>query len=421
MKAAVIGLGYVGLPLAVEIARAGIDVIGIDVDEEKIQSIKRGESYIKDVPTITLAKFVNKKKIEATGDFSRIKDVSAMSICVPTPLSKMKDPDISFIVDAVDKLTPHLKKGHIIVLESTTFPGTTEEIVLPALAESGLQVGKDFYLAFSPERVDPGNKKYTTHNIPKVVGGVTSQCTKKVTTYYKKIFEKVHPVSSSRVAEMVKLLENTFRSVNIALVNEFALMCDRLELDVWEIIDAAATKPFGFMSFYPGPGLGGHCIPIDPFYLSWKLRSVNYHAQFIDLASDINTFMPQFVVNKVRSILNSRGKPMKDSLIYVLGVAYKKDISDARESPAMEVMRLLRAEEARIAYHDPFIPRIDYEDIHLKRTELTKNALRRADCTIIITDHSSYDYQFICDNARMVFDSRNATKSITSKTPIYKL
>jgi UDP-N-acetyl-D-glucosamine dehydrogenase len=307
------------------------------------------------------------------------------------------------------------------VLESTTFPGTTEEVVLPMLEKSGLKVGRDIYLGFSPERVDPANKEYTTKNIPKVVGGVTELCTKKVASYYGKIFDNVHPVSSTHSAEMVKLLENTFRSVNIAMVNEFAIMCDKLGLNVWEIIEAASTKPFGFMPFYPGPGLGGHCIPIDPYYLSWKLRSLDYHAQFIDLASDINSYMPNYVVSKIGDILNKQGKPLKDSLIYIIGVAYKKDVADLRESPALLIMKLLQERDAKIKYNDPYFNEINHDGISMKGTLLTKSTLRKADCVVVITNHSSYDYKFICDNARIVFDTRNATKKVKSNTPIYKL
>lgn len=421
MKAGVIGLGYVGLPLAVEIARAEFNVIGIDVDDEKVKKINRGESYIGDVDSKLLSRVVREKKLQATTDFSKVKEIAALSICVPTPLSKTKEPDISFIVQVVEQIARYLQPGQIIILESTTYPGTTEEIVLPKLSASGLRVGKDFFLAFSPERVDPGNKKYTTKNIPKIIGGVTPNCAKKVSAYYRKIFDQVQVVSSSRCAEMVKLLENTFRSVNIALINEFALMCDKLKLDIWEVIDAAATKPFGFMPFYPGPGLGGHCIPIDPHYLSWKLRGLNYHARFIDLAAEINAFMPQYVVDKVQKILNKQGRALKGSLIFLIGVAYKKNVADTRESPALDIIKILQGEEAIIAYHDPYVDKIEHDEISLCATSLTKTNLRRADCVVIVTDHSLYDYQFICDNARVVVDTRNATHNIKSKTPIYKL
>ncbi len=421
MKCGVIGLGYVGLPLAVEIANAGFEVIGIDVDEDKVHAVNRGRSYIEDVPHSALARVAKSGRLRATTDFDTLTQLDTISICVPTPLRKTKDPDISFILDAVSEISKRLRKGQIIILESTTYPGTTDEMLLPELSQSGLRVGKDFYLAFSPERVDPGNKVYRTKDTPKIIGGITPQCTRKAAAYYKKIFDKVVPVSSTKCAEMVKLLENTFRSVNIGLVNEVALMCDRLGLDVWEVIDAAATKPFGFMAFYPGPGLGGHCIPIDPHYLSWKLKTLNYYAKFIELAGDINTNMPGYVVNKIISALNRVGKPLKNARIIIVGAAYKKNVGDLRESPALDVIELLHREGAHIEYNDPYVSEIREAGLELRSRPLTAKLLKSADCVVIITNHDSYDYEFICRHAPLIMDTRNATKNIRTRTPIVKL
>lgn len=421
MKCGVIGLGYVGLPLAVEIANAGFEVIGIDVDAKKVDAVNRAHSYVEDVPNSVLAKVVKKGRLSATTDFSVLAELDAVSICVPTPLRKTKDPDISFILDAVSEISKHLRKGQIIILESTTYPGTTDEMLLPELSRTGLTIGEDFFLAFSPERVDPGNKAHGTKNTPKIIGGITPQCTRKATAYYRKIFDTVIPVSSTKCAEMVKLLENTFRSVNIGLVNEVALMCDRLGLDVWEVIDAAATKPFGFMAFYPGPGLGGHCIPIDPHYLSWKLKTLNYYAKFIELAGDINANMPGYVVNKIISALNRVGKPLRNSHIIIIGVAYKKNVGDLRESPALDVIELLHREGARVEYNDPYVSEIREADVKLKSRPLTAKVLKSADCVVIITNHDAYDYNFICRHARLVMDTRNATKNIRTTTAIVKL
>ncbi len=362
-KVAVIGIGYVGLPLAVTFAEAGFHVIGIDPDRHKVDMVNRGKSYILDITDKQLEPLVKGGMISATTDFSVIADVQAVSICVPTPLRKTGDPDLSFIVSATESITPYIHKGMVVVLESSTYPGTTRELVLPRLTEtSRLNVGKDFFLAFSPERVDPGRKDFTTYNTPKVIGGITPDCSEVAGEFYSMALEKVVPVSSAEVAEMAKLLENTFRMINIGLVNEMALMCDRLGVDVWEVIDAAATKPFGFMKFTPGPGLGGHCIPIDPLYLSWKLRSLNYTARFIELASEINTQMPRFVVGKVQDALNNHKKPVKDSRILILGVAYKPDIDDMRESPALDVIHLLRQKGAEVVYHDPYVPAISHDE-----------------------------------------------------------
>lgn len=421
MKCGVIGLGYVGLPLAVEIANAGFEVIGIDVDKDKVDKVNRERSYIEDVPHSALARVVKSGRLRATTDFDILAELDAISICVPTPLRKTKDPDISFILNAVSEISKRLRKGQIIILESTTYPGTTDEMLLPELSQSGLTVGKDFYLAFSPERVDPGNKIYRTKDTPKIIGGITPQCTRKATAYYKKIFDKVVPVSSTKCAEMVKLLENTFRSVNIGLVNEVALMCDRLGLDVWEVIDAASTKPFGFMAFYPGPGLGGHCIPIDPHYLSWKLKTLNYYAKFIELAGDINANMPGYVVNKIISALNRVGKPLKNARIIIVGAAYKKDVGDLRESPALDVIELLHREGAHVEYNDPYVSEIREAGLELRSRPITAKLLKTADCVVIITNHGSYDYEFICRHARLIMDTRNATKNIRTTTPIVKL
>ena len=421
MRAAVIGMGYVGLPLAVELARAGIEVIGIDVIKEKVDILNAGKSYIGDVETETVAQLVREKKLSATTDFSELKNTDAVCICVPTPLRKTKDPDISYILAAVDEVAKYIHKGQLIILESTTYPGTTDECVLPRLEQSGLKVGKDFFLVFSPERVDPGNPIFKTKNTPKIVGGITPACTKRAVDFYGKAFDKVMPVSSSKCAEMAKLLENTFRSVNIGMVNEIAQMCNKLGLDVWEVIDAAATKPFGFMPFYPGPGLGGHCIPIDPHYLSWKLKALNYYAKFIEIAGEINSKMPEFVMDKLTLALNNIGKPIKGSKILILGVAYKKDVSDLRESPALDVMNLLIKRGAKVSYNDPYIPEIQEGGHHLKSVKLSPQVISAADCVIIITNHTCFDYKKICDSASLVFDTRNATRNVKTKTKIIKI
>lgn len=420
-KAGIIGLGYVGLPLAVEIAKAGFFVYGIDTSEEKVALINKGKSYIGDVKSEEVAALVKEGKIFASTDFDLLKEADAISVCVPTPLRKTRDPDMSFILAAVEQISKRIRKGQLIILESTTYPGTTDEVLLTEFSKSGLKVGKDFFLAFSPERVDPGNKFYQTKNTPKVVGGTTPACTKLAASYYGCIFDKVVPVSSTQCAEMVKLLENTFRSVNIGLVNEMALMCDKLKLSVWEVIDAAATKPFGFLPFYPGPGLGGHCIPIDPLYLSWKLRALKYNAKFIELASEINTSMPNYVVQKVSDALNNIEKSVKGSKILVLGAAYKKNISDVRESPALDVILLLKEKGADISYNDPYIPEIDEGEFKLKSVAVNEANLKAADCVVIITDHSCYNLKMICKNASMIVDTRNATKNIKSSAKIITL
>jgi len=412
-KVAIIGLGYVGLPLAVEFAHAGFDVCGLDISKEKVDSINRGVNYIKDVPDELLADLVQKGKLKATTDFSLLKDHDAISICVPTPLSKTHDPDLSFILSALSEVKKYLRPGHIVVLESTTYPGTTEEVLLPELASTGLNVGEDFFLAFSPERIDPGNEIFGAKNTPKVIGGVTPNCSKVCSTVYSQVIEKVVTVNSTSAAEMVKLLENTFRSINIGLVNELAIMCDLLKVDIWEVIDAAATKPFGYMPFYPGPGLGGHCIPIDPSYLSWKMRSLNYRTRFIDLAVDINKSMPAHVTTKVMNALNDREKSLKGSKVLVLGIAYKRDIDDVRESPALDIIKLLKDKGAHVSYHDPFAPTFCYDDICMQSLSLNEKNLYDQDCVVITTDHSSIDYQWIVNHSQLVVDTRNATKHLT--------
>ena len=408
---AVIGLGYVGLPLAVEFAKAGFQVTGIDVNPLKVRMITEGESYIQDVAKEELKSLGERGLLVAVNNYEPLKKMDTISICVPTPLSKTKDPDISCIIEVTKEISKALRPGQLIILESTTYPGTTDEVVLPELEARGLKVGKDFFLAFSPERVDPGNTMYTTKNTPKIIGGVTPRCAQMAKELYQVAVEKVVLVSSTKSAEMVKLLENTFRAVNIALVNEVALMCHRLGIDVWEVIDAAATKPFGFMPFYPGPGLGGHCIPIDPHYLAWKLKTLDYKARFIELASEINTNMPYYVVNKVADALNSFQKSVNGSRILVLGIGYKRDIDDIRESPALDIIQLLQEKSARVFYHDPYIHQFD-EGLGVKYTPLEEKIVREVDCVVIVTDHSQYDYQWLVDNARLVIDTRNATKGV---------
>lgn len=407
---AVIGLGYVGLPLAVEFAQAGFRVVGIDIDERRVKQLERGISYIQDVPTADVKALVRSGHLSATTDFSVLKRVDAVNVCVPTPLSKQRDPDMSYIVAAAKQVAKYLHPGMLIVLESTTYPGTTDELILPMLSETGMTVGKDFFLAFSPERVDPGNARFNTKNIPKVVGGVTATCTEVAVQLYRQRLDRVVAVSSTQVAEMVKLLENTFRSVNIGLVNEMALMCSRLGIDVWEVIEAAATKPFGFMPFYPGPGLGGHCIPIDPFYLSWKARSTGFEARFIELAGHVNGHMPEHVVNLVSESLNRRGRSIHGSKILVLGVAYKADIDDTRESPSLDIMETLRERGARIEYSDPFVPTLEFAGRRLKSHPLSPAQLKRFDCVVIATAHKDIPYDRVLRHSKAVVDTRNALR-----------
>jgi len=406
----VLGLGYVGLPLAIDFAQAGYTVTGIDPDANKVAGLQAGVSHVQDIDHVELQEVVNSGRLRVTSDFDALREVDTISICVPTPLNKTKEPDISYIVAATEAIVERLHPGQLIVLESTTYPGTTDEVILPRLETTGWRAGKDFFLAFSPERIDPGNAEFRLKNTPKILGGVTTQCTQVAYHLYQQIITTVVPVSSSRTAEMVKLLENTFRAVNIGLVNEVALMCARLGLDVWEVINAAATKPFGFMPFYPGPGLGGHCIPLDPHYLAWKLKTLDYRARFIELADDINTSMPHYVVTLVGDVLNEFQKSIKGSKILILGVAYKADTNDLRESPALEVIRLLQQKGAEVFFHDPYIPEVDIPG--LRATVLNETILNWTDCAVITTNHRAYDYEWIVEHAPLIVDTRNATQYV---------
>jgi len=415
---AILGLGYVGLPLAVVFGEAGFKVTGIDPDARKVDSLNNGVSYIPDVTTEAVAKLVNAGKLTATTDFSVLKKIDAVSICVPTPLRKTGDPDLSFIVSATDQLAPYAHPGMVVVLESSTYPGTTREMVLPRLnGKNGLTIGENLFIAFSPERVDPGRTDWTTKNTPKVVGGITENCSDVATAWYEQTLDTVIRVSTAEVAEMTKLLENTFRMINIGMVNELAIMCDRLGVDVWEVIDAAATKPFGFMKFSPGPGLGGHCIPIDPLYLSWKMKALNYNARFIELASDINTNMPHFAVNKVQDALNRMGKAVNGSKVLILGVAYKPDVDDLRESPALDVIHLLQQKGATITYHDPYIPRFKHDGWEMQSVSDLMPAIHSADVVVIVTNHSSYDYSTILEESILIVDTRNALGKLGKGNP----
>ena len=411
-KVGIVGLGYVGLPLAVEFAKAGFNVTGIDLSDSKIARINASDSYVGDVPNAVLAPLVETGKLRATTDFSVVRDLDTVNICVPTPLRKTKDPDMSYIVSACGEIAKYLHAGMLIILESTTYPGTTDELVLPMLEQGGLKAGQDFFLCFSPERVDPGNPKYHTSNIPKVVGGTTPACSEIGRLFYSQALETVVAVGSTRVAEMVKLLENTFRMINIGMVNEIAVMCSRMGIDVWEVIEAAATKPFGFMPFYPGPGLGGHCIPIDPFYLSWKSKQAGVEARFIELAGYVNGQMPHFVVDKIQNALNDHGKPVKGSHIHILGVAYKKDIDDLRESPALDIMLLLKRRGARLTFSDPHVASLELEGERLTSEDV--NVVATADCTVVVTNHSVFNYRQIAEQAKLIVDTRNALKGIAS-------
>jgi UDP-N-acetyl-D-glucosamine dehydrogenase len=419
----VLGLGYVGLPLAVVFAEVGFKVTGIDPVKSKVDTLNKGESYILDVSSEQVKKLVSSGHLRATTDFSDLTHADAVSICVPTPLRKTGDPDLSYILAVAEALSDYIHPGMVIVLESTTYPGTTRELILTRLTEaSNLEVGKDFFLAFSPERVDPGRTDFTTINTPKVIGGITPQCLQVSETWYRGALQYVVPVSSAEVAEMAKLLENTFRMINIGMVNEMAIMCDRLGVDVWEVIDAASTKPFGFMRFLPGPGLGGHCIPIDPLYLSWKLKTMNYSARFIELASEINTGMPRYTVSKVQDALNHQRKALNGSNVLVLGVAYKANIDDLRESPALDIIHLLRQKGAMVSFHDPYIPSLDHEDIKLESIKDLDKAVRESDCVVIVTNHQSYDYKKILADAQLIVDTRNAVGVIGKSNPkVFKL
>jgi len=428
----VIGLGYVGLPLCVAFAEAGFRVVGIDSDQAKVESITRGESYIPDAPSETLARLAlasaevkvgagpnfdagQSNGLSATTDYDVLRDVDVVLVCVPTPLGKTKEPDLTYVVAAINEIAERLHQEVLVVIESTIYPGATQELILPRLQSANggeFTVGTDFFLAFSPERIDPGRRDWTVQNIPKVVGGATPQCLEVARALYQSTMQEVVPVSSSTAAEMTKLLENTFRAVNIALVNEFAMICDRLGLDVWEVIDAAKTKPFGFMPFYPGPGLGGHCLPVDPHYLSWKLNALDYDARLINLAMKINQGMPEHVLRMVSDSLNEIGKPLKDSRILVLGVAYKAEVAELRDSPALDVIRLLQGKGARVSYHDPFIPLLQSDTLSMTSITLDRGALQDADCVVIIANHSSYDWVWIVENSRLVVDTRNATQDV---------
>ncbi|HTB14499.1 MAG TPA: nucleotide sugar dehydrogenase [Bryobacteraceae bacterium] len=412
----VVGLGYVGLPLAVELAHAGFSVVGIDIDQAKVDSLNRGESYIQDIPTSVLKPLVDAGKIRATTDFASVADLDTINICVPTPLRKTKDPDMSYIVSSCQSIAKYFHPGMLVILESTTYPGTTDELMLPMFERDDLKVGEHFFLCFSPERVDPGNEKYQTKNIPKVVGGITPTCTEVGALFYRQSLDTVVPVGSTRVAEMVKLLENTFRMINIAMVNEIALMCDRMEINVWEVIDAAATKPFGYMPFYPGPGLGGHCIPIDPFYLSWKTKQAGIEARFIELAGYINGSMPHFVVDKIQNALNDHSKPLKGSRVHVLGVAYKRDIDDVRESPALDIIHLLGKRGATVSYSDPFVAGLRADGVVPAMASIDpEKAAAESDCVVIVTDHKGFDYSKIVASAKLIVDTRNALKGQVSE------
>lgn len=404
----IVGLGYVGLPLALELANAGFRVLGFDVQQKVVDGLNAGHSHVKDVSDAQLQSVVKTGRFSATSDMHRLAEPDAVSICVPTPLSKFKDPDVSYIVAATESVKQTLRRGQAIILESTTYPGTTREILLPALESTGLTVGQDFFLAFSPERVDPGNAHYGTRNTPKVVGGITEDCIRVAVALYQPAIDTLVPVSTTEAAELVKLLENTFRSVNIGLVNEMAIVCDKLGVDVWEVIEAAATKPFGFMKFLPGPGLGGHCIPIDPHYLAWKMRGLNYKTRFIDLAGELNTEMPLFWVRKVAEALNGQGKAVRGAVVLVLGVAYKRDIDDIRESPALDIIRLLEGQGARVSYSDPHVPVFAENGHEFRSVALDSKTVSAADCVMIVTDHTAVDYHMIKRHARLVVDTRNA-------------
>ena len=410
-RVSIVGLGYVGLSLAVELAKAGLVVRGVDLDLERVSLLNRGVSYLVDVPADVLAPLVADGRLTASTAFHEAADSDALIICVPTPLRKTKEPDISFILSALESLLPHLRPGQLMVLESTTYPGTTEEVVQPRLEANGLVIGRDFFLAFSPERVDPGNKRFTTANIPKVVGGVTPACTELAAALYRQVTSTVFEVSSPRVAETAKLLENTFRSVNIALANELAFACRKIGVDPWEVIEAASTKPFGFMPFYPGPGIGGHCIPVDPLYLSWKVRLTGYEAQFIALADQVNRAMPEHVVALVGDSLNDRGRAVRGASVLVLGVTYKADVNDIRESPALEIIEMLERKGAHVSYADPFTPQLTANGLKLTAVEATSETIGAADCVLILTNHSTFDLPAIAEGAKLVVDTRNALKA----------
>ena len=418
----VVGLGYVGLPLAVEFAEAGFHVIGLDVNPQKADSVNHGESYIADIQSERLKPLVESGNLQATTNYGDLSEVDTISICVPTPLRKTRDPDMSYIIQAVDSIAEISHEGMLVVLESTTYPGTTEEVILPRLANNGFKTGENIFIAFSPERIDPGNKTYGVRNTPKVVGGMTAACNEVTMALYGTGVDRLVAVSSPTTAEMVKLHENTFRAVNIGLVNEMALVCDKLGIDVWEVIEAAATKPFGFMPFFPGPGLGGHCIPVDPHYLSWKMKTMNYTARFIELASEVNTSMPYYVLDKIIDALNDESKAVRNSRIVILGVAYKPDVDDVRESPALDVLNLLRQKGADVVYNDPYVASLRLEDqFHMNCTPYSENLLQNADCVVIITNHSAYDWQHVVDHSSLIVDTRHVTPALNGKARIVSL
>jgi len=417
----VIGLGYVGLPLAIEFAGAGFNVTGIDIDAEKIRLLEDGVSYIEDVDAEALKAAMGAGRFRVTSDFGVLTRLDIINICVPTPLTRSKDPDVSHMAKAVDEIKKRLRSGQLIVLGSTTYPGTTHDLFVPMLEETGLKVGKDFCLAFAPERIDPANTKYTVRNVPKVVGGETPVCAENACAIYDTIFDTIVPVSSTQSAEMVKLLENTFRAINIGLANEIALMCQRLGLDVWEVIDAAATKPYGYMKFVPGPGLGGHCIPVDPSYLAWKMKSLNFPARFIELATEINTHMPEHVVTRVSDLLNEERLSVNGARVLILGVAYKRDVGDVREAPALDIVRLLAAKGADLTFHDPHVREFEVENVVYKNADLTDEVLEATDLTVILTDHSAIDFQRVVDRTARIFDTRNATKGLKGSARVTKL
>jgi UDP-N-acetyl-D-glucosamine dehydrogenase len=415
IKIAIVGLGYVGLPLAVEFAKKGFYVLGIEIDKDRLNHIKRKESYITDISSSQLRQVLVKGRFSATGDFAALKEVDVIIICVPTPLKRKYHPNISYIKQAVKSISKNIKKASLIILESTTYPGTTEEVILPMLEQRNLKHNKDFFLSFSPERIDPGNRNYPVNKIPKVVGGISKEATRLAVLVYQNIIDKVVPVSSARVAETVKLLENTFRLVNIGLIDELAMMAHKMNIDIWEVIEAAKTKPFGFMPFYPGPGVGGHCIPKDPLYLYWKAKHFGFRSRFIKLASDIITYMPEYVVKRLEHILENRHIQLKKAKILIIGVTYKKDIKDLRKSPAIDIIEILKERNIQVSYYDPIIPYLKLGHIDLKSIKLNKGLLNRFDCVVVATDHSSLDYSFILKNSKLIFDTRNVYKSISDK------
>ena len=413
---AVIGLGYVGLPLARHLCEAGFRVTGFDIDDRKVDSLNAGRSYIKQIPSDWIEKTVQEEQFSATTDFAHLSDVDCVSICVPTPLNEHREPDLTYVVETVEQIAKYLHPGQLVVLESTTYPGTTKEVVLPILRKTGLELGSDFFLAFSPEREDPGNTEYAIGGIPKVVGGMTQECTELACLYYGSLIKEVVPVDSPQIAEMSKLLENIFRSVNIALVNELKMLCDRMDIDVWKVIDAASTKPFGYMPFYPGPGLGGHCIPIDPFYLTWKAREYGFATRFIELSGEINTSMPRYVIGKIMEALNDQAKALKGSKIMVLGAAYKKNVDDVRESPSIMLIEMLREHGAEVVYNDPYVTQIEpgrHHGVAMSSVELSAENLAESDCVLVATAHDCYDASFVVEHAQLVVDTRNFTAGVS--------